>query len=58
MLADLIAAEEFFERGPTKVRELKMQVETKTDWVEPEVLADFLAADRLEVATLIDRIAP
>ena len=58
MLADLIAVEEFFERGPRKVKRLKMKVETKTDWVEPEVLVDFLVAARLEVASTNDRIAP
>ena len=56
MLADLIAAEEFFERGPTKVRRLKQRANLDGNWVEPEVLLDFLAVDRLEVASTNGRI--
>lgn len=47
MLADLIAAEEFFERGPRKVRRLKQQARLVSDWVEPEMLVDFLATEKL-----------
>ena len=58
MLADLITAEQFFERGPRKVRRLKLRAGLGSNWVEPEALVDFLAADRLEIAVLNDRIAP
>ena len=58
MLADLISVEEFFGRGPAKVRRLRQQTEGAADWVEPDALVDFLAANRLEVAELNDRIAP
>ena len=58
MLADLIAAEEFFERGPRKVKRLKQRDHLENTWVEPELLVDFLAAERLEVAAMNDRIAP
>jgi len=58
MLADLISVEEFFGRGPAKVRRLRQQSDGAADWVEPEALVDFLAANRLEVAELNDRIAP
>lgn len=58
MLADLVTVEEFFARGPAKVRRLRQQSDGAADWVEPEALVDFLAANRLEVAALNDRIAP
>ena len=58
MLADLVCVEEFFGRGPAKVRRLRQQSDGAADWVEPEALVDFLAANRLEVAALNDRIAP
>lgn len=58
MLADLIAAEDFFERGPRKVRRLKLRANLGSNWVEPEVLLDFLAVDRLEVEPAMNRIAP
>ena len=58
MLADLISVEEFFGRGPAKVRRLRQQSDGAADWVEPDALVDFLAANRLEVAELNDRIAP
>lgn len=47
MLADLITTEDFFARGPVRVRALKQQANVTTDWVEPELLVDFLATDRL-----------
>ena len=47
MLADLIAADDFFERGPRKVRRLKLRADLGSDWVEPETLVDFLAVQRL-----------
>ena len=47
MLADLITAEEFFARGPRKVKRLKQRANLDGDWVEPETLVDFLAAERL-----------
>lgn len=47
MLADLIAAEDFFERGPKKVKRLKQQANLDGNWVEPETLVDFLAVQRL-----------
>ncbi|KAF0172906.1 MAG: excinuclease ABC subunit C [Limisphaerales bacterium] len=58
MLADLITAEEFFERGPKKVKRLKQQANLGSNWVEPETLVDFLAVDRLEIVAMNDRIAP
>ena len=57
MLATLDEAAEFFERGPTKVRRLKQRANLGINWVEPEVLLDFLATDRLEVVALNGRIA-
>lgn len=57
MLADLITAEEFFECGPRKVKRLKQRANLDRSWVEPEVLVDFLAANRLEVEPAMDRIA-
>ena len=58
MLADLVSVEEFFERGPSKLRRLTRLANLGSTWVEPEVLLDFLATDRLEVAEPMDRIAP
>lgn len=58
MLADLVTLEEFFERGPRKVKRLKQRANWDGNWVEPETLVDFLAADRLEVEPTMDRIAP
>lgn len=58
MLADLITAEEFFERGPRKVKRLKQRANLDANWVEPEMLVDFLSAARLEVASTNGRIAP
>ena len=58
MLTDLVCVEEFYERGPAKVRRLRQQAEGAADWVEPELLVDFLAASRLEVAPLNGRIVP
>ena len=49
MLADLIATEGFFARGPARVKALKQQANVATDWVEPEQLVDFLATDRLVI---------
>ncbi len=57
MLADLVTIEEFFERGPRKVRRLKFRAGLRSNWVEPETLVDFLAVDRLEVEPAMDRIA-
>ena len=48
MLADLIAVEEFFERGPSRVKRLRERLEMTTTWVEPEVLVDHASAERLE----------
>ncbi|MFA6545079.1 MAG: GIY-YIG nuclease family protein [Limisphaerales bacterium] len=45
MLADLIAVDEFFERGPRKVRRLKEKLTRSASWVQPEVLVDFLATE-------------
>jgi hypothetical protein len=47
MLADLITAEDFFERGPRKVRRFKLRANLGSNWVEPETLVDFLAVQRL-----------
>ncbi len=58
MLADLIAAEEFFERGPRKVRRLQLRAGLGSNWVEPELLVDFLAVDGLELASTNGRSAP
>ncbi|MEN9677417.1 MAG: hypothetical protein RIS76_3313 [Verrucomicrobiota bacterium] len=58
MLADLVSVEEFFERGPQQVRRLRRRANVVTTWVEPEVLVDFLAVDRLEVEPAMDRITP
>lgn len=58
MLADLVTVEEFFERGPRKVKQLRQRAGLGSNWVEPELLVDFLAANRLEVAAPKDRIAP
>ena len=58
MLADLITAEEFFKRGPRKVKRLKQRTNLDSNWVEPEMLVDFLSAARLEVASTNGRIAP
>jgi len=57
MLGDLVCVEEFFGRGPQKLGRLRERMRLTTTWVEPEVLMDFLAANRLEVAPLNDRIA-
>ena len=57
ILGDLIAVEEFFERGPRKVKRLKQRANLDGNWVEPEMLVDFLAVDRLEVASTNGRIA-
>lgn len=57
MLADLIAAEEFFERGPRKVKQLKRQANLHGNWVAPEMLVDLLAVDGLELASTNDRSA-
>lgn len=45
MLGDLVCVEEFFPRGPAKVRRLRQQAKVSATWVEPEVLMDFLATD-------------
>lgn len=45
MLADLVSVEEFFERGPQKVRQLRERMRTAATWVEPKALVDFLATD-------------
>lgn len=58
MLATLDEAAEFFERGPRKVKRLKQRDHSENTWVEPEVLVDFLAVERLEVTALNDTIAP
>ncbi len=58
MLADLIAAGEFFERGPRKVRRLQLRAGLAGNWVEPEMLFDLLAVDGLEIASTKSRIAP
>lgn len=58
MLADLIAAEELFERGPRKVRRLQLRTGLASNWVEPEMLVDLLAVDGLELASTKSRIAP
>ena len=55
MLADLVTVEEFFARGPAKVRRLRQQSDGAADWVEPEALVDFLATDRLKVAESLNR---
>ena len=55
MLTDLVCVEEFYERGPAKVRRLRQQAEGAADWVEPEELVDFLATDRLKVAESLNR---
>ena len=47
MLTDLITLEEFFGRGPKVVHRLSEQGCPKTEWVEPELLDDFLATERL-----------
>ena len=47
MLADLIAAEEFFERGPRQVKRLKQRANLNGNWVEPEMLVDLLAVEKL-----------
>ena len=47
MLADLIAAEEFFERGPRKVKQLKQRASLDGNRLEPELLVDLLAVDGL-----------
>lgn len=49
MLANLVTVEEFFGRGPAKVRRLRHQANWKADWVEPETLVDFLATEKLGV---------
>jgi hypothetical protein len=36
---------------------LKQRANLGSNWVEPEALVDFLAADRLEVEPAMDRIA-
>ena len=46
MLADLVSVEEFFERGPQKIRRLRQSAHVATTWVEPEVLVDWLATER------------
>ena len=58
MLADLVTIEEFFQRGPRKVKQLKQRDHLENTWVEPEVLVDFLAVDGLEIASTNGRIAP
>ncbi len=40
------------------MRRLKQRANLDGNWVEPEVLVDFLTTNRLEVAALIDKIAP
>jgi len=47
MLGDLGCVEEFFGRGPAKVRRLRQQSDGAADWVEPEALVDFLATHML-----------
>ena len=49
MLADLIAAEDFFVRGPKRVKALRERSQVTTEWVEPEALVDFITTDRLEI---------
>lgn len=56
MLADLITVEEFFERGPRKVRRLRERMTVAAPWVEPEEVVDFLAVERLEGGDLIEGI--
>lgn len=58
MLADLVTMEEFFERGPRKVEQLKQRDHLENTWVTPESLVDFLAVGRLELAPTNGRIAP
>ncbi|MEQ2006374.1 MAG: hypothetical protein ABMA26_06225 [Limisphaerales bacterium] len=48
MLGDLICVEEFFERGPGKVRRLRQQADLECSWVEPEMLLDFLATNHAQ----------
>ncbi len=50
MLADLVELEKFYARGPVKVRRLRHRASVVTPWVEPELLVDFLATDRLASA--------
>lgn len=47
MLADLVSLEEFFERGPSKVRRLTRLANLGSNWVVPEVLVDFLASEKV-----------
>ena len=39
---------EFFVRGSSRVKRLRERLDMTTSWVEPEVMVDFLATDRLE----------
>lgn len=47
MLADLVTIEEFYRRGPEKVKRLRHQANLKAAWVSPETLVDFLATEKL-----------
>ena len=47
LLADLVAIEEFYRRGPAKVKRLRHQANLKAAWVTPETLVDFLATEKL-----------
>ena len=49
MLADLVSVEEFFERGPQQARRLRQRANVATTWLEPEVVVDWLATDKLGV---------
>ena len=50
MLADLVTLEEFFDRGPSRVKRLRAHLKLDATWVEPEALVDYLAAEGMEAA--------
>lgn len=51
LLADLLMLDEFFVTGPARLRRMRQQVESKTDWVRPEIMVDWLATEKFAAGT-------
>lgn len=51
LLADLLKLDEFFVTGPARLRRMRQQVESKTDWVRSEIMVDWLATEKFAAGT-------